>query len=105
MQDPVYGVKKVYFELIFNLFWNLKVLAQVFFVCVYVSEKKICDCNGHHCFDSQKSGFRAWLAKFSYYELTAASMKKILVIILNKLVTLGRELDSHSSTAAATKKT
>lgn len=70
---------------------------------MYVREKEIYDHNGHHCFDSQKSGFLAQLPKFSHYELIAASMRKIFVVFQNKLVTLGRALDSHSSTAVGTK--
>lgn len=42
MQNPIYAVKNVlYFELIFNLFWNLQVLTQIVCVCVYVSEKDL----------------------------------------------------------------
>lgn len=50
-----------------------------------------------------KNLFLAGQPKSCHYAQILTSMKKIAVIILNKLVSLGRALHSHSSTAAGTK--
>lgn len=66
-------------------------------------EGEIRDHNRHHCFGSQKTAFLAGLRKLSHYKQIVTSMKKIAVLILNKLVSLGRALHSCSSAAAGTK--